>query len=93
MNGLYVVLLAASIIARFSIPLVMFALLMRLVGRIGTRALGMILGVCSIPWAAALFFWVFVEVRGDYPRPRIPRRPATADSIEPIRGGPPQREK
>ena len=61
MSGLYALFLLASILALFSIPLLMFALLMRLVGRIGPRTLVAILAVFAIFWVPAIFFWVVVE--------------------------------
>ena len=46
-----------SVIAVFSIPFVLFAFLMRLVGRIATRTLVSILVADSILWGLAVFYW------------------------------------
>ncbi len=59
MNGWYMLLWLTSVMAVVSIPLVLFTILMRLVGRIGTRSLLMILGAESILLAAAAFYWWF----------------------------------
>jgi hypothetical protein len=49
----------ASVAAVFSIPFVLFALLMRLVGRIATRTLMIVLAAESVLWAIAVCFsWV-----------------------------------
>jgi hypothetical protein len=47
----------ASILAIFSIPVLLFACLMRLVGRIGMRSLVAILAADSVLWAMACYFW------------------------------------
>jgi hypothetical protein len=57
MNGYYALLWMASVVAVLSIPFVLFALLMRLVGRIGNRSLIIVLAMDSIFWVAAVFFW------------------------------------
>jgi hypothetical protein len=57
MNGWGGLFLLASIIAIFSIPFVLFALLMRMVGRIATRTLVGILAADSIVWGMAIFYW------------------------------------
>jgi hypothetical protein len=57
MNGCGLLFWLASVIAVFSIPLVSFALLMRLVGRIATRTLVVILAADSVFWAMAVYFW------------------------------------
>jgi len=57
MNGWGFLFWLASMIAVFSIPLVSFALLMRLVGRIATRTLVVILAADSVFWAMAVYFW------------------------------------
>jgi hypothetical protein len=50
-GGLYVL---ASILAVFSVPFVFIAILMRLVGRIGSRALNIILWAAAVLWVLAL---------------------------------------
>ena len=57
MNGWGFLFWLASVIAAFSIPLVSFALLMRLVGRIATRTLIVILAAGSVFWAMAVYSW------------------------------------
>lgn len=57
MNGWYALLGLASVVAVFSIPFIMFVLLMRLVGRITTRTLITILSADAILWAIAGYFW------------------------------------
>ncbi len=57
MNGWGFLFWLASVIAVFSIPLVLFALLMRLVGRIATRTLLVILAADSVFWVVAVYFW------------------------------------
>jgi hypothetical protein len=57
MNGLGFLFWLASLIAVFSIPLVVFALLMRLVGRISSRTLIAILAADSVFWVTAALFW------------------------------------
>jgi hypothetical protein len=57
MNGWGFLFWLASIAAVFSVPLVLFAGLMRLVGRIGSRALAGILAVDAVLWAMAVVFW------------------------------------
>ncbi len=48
---------SASVLAIFSVPFVLFAFLMRLVGRIATRTLVSTLAAVSIPWGMAVFYW------------------------------------
>jgi hypothetical protein len=57
MNGWGGLFFLASFLALSSLPLVLFAILMRLVGRIGTRSLIFIVAADSIPWAMAAFSW------------------------------------
>ncbi len=57
MNELGLLFFLTSVIAVFSIPIVLLAFAMRLVGRIGTRTLIVILGVDSVFWVIAVFFW------------------------------------
>ena len=57
MNGSGALLWLATIITVFSIPLVMYVILMRLVGRIATRTVVTILVVDSIFWGMAIYFW------------------------------------
>lgn len=57
MNGWYALLWLASVVAVFSIPLIMFVLLMRLVGRITTRTLITILSADVILLGTAGYFW------------------------------------
>jgi len=57
MSGWGFLLWLASIAAVFSVPLVLFAGLMRLVGRIGSRALAGVLAVDAVLWALAAFSW------------------------------------
>jgi hypothetical protein len=47
----------ASVIAIFSIPFVLFALVMRMVGRIATKTLLGVLAADSIVWGMAIFYW------------------------------------
>jgi hypothetical protein len=47
----------ASIAAVYSSPIVLFTGLMRLVGRIGSRVLAVVLAVDAVLWALAVFFW------------------------------------
>jgi hypothetical protein len=47
----------ASVVAVFSIPFVLFALSMRLVGRITTRTLVAIVAAALIVWGMAVCFW------------------------------------
>jgi hypothetical protein len=56
MNGGALCLLA-SIIAIFSIPFVLFALIMRMAGRIATRTLVVIVAADSIVWGVAIIYW------------------------------------
>jgi hypothetical protein len=49
--------LLASIIAIFSIPIALFALITRMAGRIATRTLVVIIAVDSIVWGMAIFYW------------------------------------
>ena len=56
MNGWGFVFWFASITAMFSVPFVLFAVLMRLVGRIGTRFLAAVLAADSILWMMAAIF-------------------------------------
>jgi len=60
MNGWGFLLWLASITALFSVPFVLFAVLMRVVGRIGTRFLAAVLAVDAVVWFMAAFFWVRV---------------------------------
>jgi len=53
----------ASIMAVFSLPLLYFAVLMRLVGRIGSRSLVFMLAVAAALWATAAFYWSLVTTR------------------------------
>lgn len=57
MNGWGFLLWLASIAAVFSLPLVLFVGLMRLVGRISTRGLAVILATDAVLWAMAVYFW------------------------------------
>ena len=57
MNEWGEVFLVYYLIPLFSMPFILFALLMRLVGRIGNRALIDILAADSGLWAAATYFW------------------------------------
>ena len=56
MNGWGVLFLLASFIALSSLPFVLVAFLMRLVGRIGTRTLIVILAADSILWVMVACF-------------------------------------
>jgi hypothetical protein len=47
----------ASVVSVFSIPFVLFAFLMRLVGRITTRTLASILAADSVLWGMAVYYW------------------------------------
>jgi hypothetical protein len=49
--------LLASIIGIFSIPFVLSALVMRMVGRIATKTLVVILAADSILWGMTTFYW------------------------------------
>jgi hypothetical protein len=68
----------ASVLAVFSVPLVLFALLMRLVGRIGRRTLSAILVADAVLWAMAAVFWALPSCvdtaaeRQDSSRPGAP---------------------
>jgi hypothetical protein len=53
-NGWGGLLVLASILAVFSVPFVFIAILMRLVGRIGSRALITILSAAAVLWVLAL---------------------------------------
>jgi hypothetical protein len=57
MSGWGLLFWLAGVIAVFSIPLVVFALLMRLVGRMATRTLLFILAADLVLWAMAAYFW------------------------------------
>lgn len=57
MNGWGALFWLASVAAVFSLPLVLFATLMRLVGRVGTRTLAAVLVASAILWAVAAFWW------------------------------------
>jgi len=57
MNGWGFLFWLASIVAMFSLPLVFFVGLMRLVGRVSTRALAAVLAADAVLWALAAFFW------------------------------------
>jgi hypothetical protein len=57
MNELGALISLASVVAIFSIPFVLFAFLMRLVGQIATRTLVTILAVDSILWGMAVYYW------------------------------------
>jgi hypothetical protein len=59
MGGPMIFFLIASVLAVFSIPLVMFAILMRLVGRIGTRTLVVIMFVDAVLFAMGSVYWGF----------------------------------
>ena len=61
MNGWGAMFLLAPVVAVFSIPVVMFALLMRLVGRVGTRTLIVILATDSILWGMSACYWWFIR--------------------------------
>jgi hypothetical protein len=63
MSGFGFLLWLASIIAVFSLPLLYFAVLMRLVGRISSRSLSVILVVAAALWATAAFYWSLVRTR------------------------------
>jgi hypothetical protein len=56
MNGWGFLLWLASVIAVFLVPLVLFAVLMRLVGRMSTPTLILILAADSVLWVMAVFF-------------------------------------
>jgi len=58
MNGWGALFLLASVVAVVSLPLVLCAIIMRLVGRIGTRALAFVLAADAIPWGMAVIFWL-----------------------------------
>jgi hypothetical protein len=47
----------ASVIAVFSIPFVLFAVLMRVVGRVSTRTVVGIIAADSILWGMAVYYW------------------------------------
>ena len=49
--------LLASIVAVFSIPFVLFGVLMRMVGRITTRTLLILLAADCVVWGMAIFYW------------------------------------
>jgi hypothetical protein len=57
MNEVGALFWLASVVAVFSIPFVVFAVLMRIVGRIGTRTLVVILVVDVLLWGMAVVFW------------------------------------
>jgi hypothetical protein len=57
MNEWGALFLLASIIAIFSIPFVLFALVMGMVGRIAKRTLVVILAADSIVWGMSIFYW------------------------------------
>jgi hypothetical protein len=57
MNGWGLLLWLASMAAVFSLPIVLFVGLMRLVGRVGSRVLAVVLAVDSVLWALAAVFW------------------------------------
>jgi hypothetical protein len=57
MNGWGLLFLMASIAAVFSVPLILFAVLMRLVGTISTRALAGVFLVDAVLWSMAAFDW------------------------------------
>ena len=57
MNDLGFLFWLASIAAVFSVPLVLFAGLLHLVGRIGSRVLAGILAIDAVLWAMAAVFW------------------------------------
>ena len=61
MNGWGAMFLLAPVVAVFSIPFVMFALLMRLVGRLGTRTLIVFLAADSILWGMSACYWRFIR--------------------------------
>jgi hypothetical protein len=56
MNEVGALFWLASVVAVFSIPFVFFAVLMRIVGRIGTRTLISILVVDGLLWVMAVVF-------------------------------------
>jgi hypothetical protein len=58
MNGWGFLFLLASVLAWFSVPFLFFAVLMRFVGRIGTRFLIAVLALDSIAWIMAAIFWL-----------------------------------
>ena len=57
MNGWGLFLWLASIAAVYSVPLILFAGLMRLVGRMGSRVLVGVLAADAVLWALAAVFW------------------------------------
>jgi hypothetical protein len=57
MNEWGALFFVASIVAVFSIPLIMLGLLMRVAGRISTRTLVGMLAADSILWVMAGFYW------------------------------------
>lgn len=61
MDGWYFQLLMASVAAMFSLPLVFFAALMKLVVRIGPRLFAVILAAGAGLWVLAACFWFAVE--------------------------------
>jgi hypothetical protein len=57
MNELGALFSLAFVVAIFSIPFVLSAFLMRLVGRIATRTFVTILAADTIPWGMAVYYW------------------------------------
>lgn len=58
MNGWGFLFWLASVGAIFSLPMVLTFSLMWYVGRLGTRALTVILAADAVLWAMAVFFWL-----------------------------------
>ena len=56
MNGWGFLLWLASVAAVFSLPMVFLVILMRVVGRIGPRALAVVLAADAVLWALAVYF-------------------------------------
>lgn len=61
MNGLYFLLWLASVLAVFSVPFVFLAIVARLVGRLGSRSLAVVLATDTVLWGIALYFWRVVK--------------------------------
>jgi hypothetical protein len=57
MNGWGFLLWLASMVAVFSLPLVLLLVLMRLVGRVGSQTLAGVLAADAVLWAMAAFYW------------------------------------
>lgn len=57
MNEWYLLLWLDAMIALFSVPLLLFIGLMRLVGRVGRRTLAGVVAAEAVLWAFAAVFW------------------------------------